>query len=102
MAEKAFVTGITGFVGSHLAKALLDRGYEVVGLTRDFNKKKALYRLGIEDRVVLVNGDICDKDLLKRILTQYNIRKVFHMKWLIRPVHDSRSYTHKNNVKSLL
>ena len=79
MAEKAFVTGITGFVGSHLAKALLDRGYEVVGLTRDFNKKKALYRLGIEDRVVLVNGDICDKDLLKRILTQYNIRKVFHM-----------------------
>ncbi|MBI5331967.1 MAG: GDP-mannose 4,6-dehydratase [Candidatus Aenigmarchaeota archaeon] len=79
MGERAFVTGITGFVGSHLAKALLDRGYEVVGLTRDFNKNKGLYKLGIDGRVVLVNGDLCDKDLLKRILTQYNIKKVFHM-----------------------
>ncbi|MFH0837078.1 MAG: NAD(P)-dependent oxidoreductase [Candidatus Aenigmatarchaeota archaeon] len=79
MAERVFVTGITGFVGSHLAKMLLDRGYEVVGLTRDFNKNKGLYRLGIDEKVILVNGDLCDKDLIKRVLSQYNVKKVFHL-----------------------
>ncbi len=32
MADKALVTGVAGFVGSHLAEALLDRGTPVVGV----------------------------------------------------------------------
>lgn len=32
------VTGVTGFVGSHIAKALLERGYKVRGTVRDFEK----------------------------------------------------------------
>ncbi|HUS60230.1 MAG TPA: GDP-mannose 4,6-dehydratase [Nevskiaceae bacterium] len=30
----AFITGITGFAGSHLAELLLKKGYEVHGLCR--------------------------------------------------------------------
>ena len=33
-AKKAFITGIAGFVGSHLAELLLSRGVEVYGLLR--------------------------------------------------------------------
>ena len=29
---KSVVTGVAGFVGSHLAEKLLDRGHEVVGV----------------------------------------------------------------------
>ncbi|PNP37667.1 hypothetical protein TGAMA5MH_10435 [Trichoderma gamsii] len=32
------VTGVTGFVGSHVAKALLERGYRVRGTVRDLEK----------------------------------------------------------------
>ena len=34
MKKRIFLTGITGFLGSHLAKALLAAGYEVVALKR--------------------------------------------------------------------
>ena len=30
--ERVFVTGAAGFIGSHLAEALLDRGYAVIGI----------------------------------------------------------------------
>ena len=79
MKERVFVTGISGFVGSHLAKKLLERGYEVIGLTRDHNTEQALYKLGIENDVVLIHGDLTDKDLLKRVLSQYKIERVFHL-----------------------
>ena len=32
MFEKVLVTGVTGFVGSHCAVALLQEGYDVIGI----------------------------------------------------------------------
>jgi dTDP-glucose 4,6-dehydratase len=32
MAERVVITGAAGFIGSHLAEALLDRGYSVIGI----------------------------------------------------------------------
>jgi dTDP-glucose 4,6-dehydratase len=32
VAERVVITGAAGFIGSHLAEALLDRGYEVIGI----------------------------------------------------------------------
>lgn len=39
------VTGVTGFIGSHIAQQLLDAGYCVVGVTRDANKNSWLNSL---------------------------------------------------------
>jgi dihydroflavonol-4-reductase len=52
---KAFVTGSTGFLGSNLIQALLERGYEVKALAR--NKQKAQKILG-NLKLEIVEGDL--------------------------------------------
>jgi dihydroflavonol-4-reductase len=52
---KAFVTGSTGFLGSNLVQALLERGYEVKALARNTQKaQKILGHLKLE----IVEGDL--------------------------------------------
>jgi dihydroflavonol-4-reductase len=54
---KAFVTGSTGFLGSNLVQALLERGYGVKALARNTQKaQKVLGHLKLE----IVEGDLDD------------------------------------------
>ena len=46
MAKKALITGIAGFVGSHLAELLLKEGYEVYGLCRSRTKRDHIDSFG--------------------------------------------------------
>lgn len=59
---RAFVTGATGFVGSHLVEALLDRGYEVVCLVRRPERAIALFG----PRVQYVTGALEDHEVLRQ------------------------------------
>ncbi len=69
---KALVTGANGFTGSHLVRALEQRGDTVVGLVR---KSSNLERL-THCQVQLVYGDITDRDTLRVAMT--GIDTVFH------------------------
>jgi dihydroflavonol-4-reductase len=69
---KAFVTGANGFTGSHLVKALEQRGHQVIGLVR---KSSNLTRLA-ETNIQLVYGDITDREALQAAMT--DIDWVFH------------------------
>lgn len=69
---KALITGVNGFTGSHLVKALEQQGNTVVGLVR---KSSSLARLG-DRNVHLVYGDITDRDALQTAMTGVDI--VFH------------------------
>ena len=69
---KVLVTGASGFTGSHLVKALHDRGDTVVALVR---KSSNLSRL-VPDSVQLVYGDIGDRAALTTAMTGVDI--VFH------------------------
>lgn len=60
--KTAFVTGGTGFVGSHLVERLLENGYHVKCLVRDPNKLKWLNGKAIE----VVPGSLKDIDALKK------------------------------------
>ena len=53
---RVFLTGGTGFIGGHVARALREHGDEVVALVRDPEKGAALADLGCE----LVAGDLSD------------------------------------------
>jgi nucleoside-diphosphate-sugar epimerase len=68
---KALVTGANGFTGSHLVKALFNRGDSVVGLVR---RSSNLSRL--PDKIELVYGDITDRAALTQAMT--GVEVVFH------------------------
>ncbi|HET6844522.1 MAG TPA: complex I NDUFA9 subunit family protein [Candidatus Angelobacter sp.] len=53
---KVFLTGATGFVGSHLLRRLLAEGHSVRALVRDVEKAGSLARQGTE----LVKGDVVE------------------------------------------
>jgi GDPmannose 4,6-dehydratase len=58
----ALITGITGQDGSYLAELLLERGYRVVGLTRDRAGAAQGWLAPLADRIDLVAGDLADGD----------------------------------------
>ena len=70
---KAFVTGSTGFLGSHVARALLDRGAELRLLVRGSSRLDNIADLNAE-RVV---GDLRDLESLKHGMTGCDV--VFHV-----------------------
>lgn len=75
----ALVTGIGGFIGSALAKALVEKGAKVVGVIRDFTDIRLLEVRGVLDRVNLVRGSINEPGLVERSLNEYEVDTVFHL-----------------------
>lgn len=79
------ITGAAGFIGSHLAQALLDRGESVTGID-NFNdyydpaiKRANARRLAGSDRFVLVEGDIRDVETVNHVFAAYPIDRVAHL-----------------------
>ncbi len=60
--KKALITGITGQDGAYLARLLLEKGYEVIGSSRDsqISNVKNLSRLGIRESVRLESMSMND------------------------------------------
>ena len=75
----AFVTGATGFVGSYVARMLVEQGARVVCLQRDEVRANSLDVFDLRRRVTVVNGTIEDHALMERILAEYEIEAVFHL-----------------------
>jgi dihydroflavonol-4-reductase len=69
---KTLVTGASGFVGSHLARALAERGDELVLMLRRTSDDRILEGLDY----ARVTGDITDRRALRRALE--GVDRVFH------------------------
>jgi nucleoside-diphosphate-sugar epimerase len=85
---KILITGILGFVGSHLAQRLVKEGHEVYGLVRRVACRNIdpLGETGKE--ITLVSGDITDYASTRNALKIANPDIVFHLAAL-SPVRDS-------------
>ena len=82
--KKAFITGITGMVGSHLVDFLLENtDWEVYGLLRWNDKtdniEHLMDRINSKDRVHLEYGDINDFSSMIHVFGKVRPDYVFHL-----------------------
>ncbi|HXP46406.1 MAG TPA: NAD-dependent epimerase/dehydratase family protein, partial [Terriglobales bacterium] len=70
---KVFVTGATGFVGSHVARVLSQQGAELRLLVRATSRTENLEGL----RAERVTGDLCDAEALRQGMSGCEL--VFHV-----------------------
>lgn len=74
---RTLITGIGGFAGGHLTRALLERGEEVVGFTLPGGDHPQLDPL--DDRVELIHGDVSDADAVGATMSAAGPDVVVHL-----------------------
>lgn len=77
--KNVFVTGGTGFVGSHLAEALISKGANVFVLWRSVDPKLYFFSKKLNEKCVNVSGDLRDFSRIKEILAKYEIDIIYHV-----------------------
>ncbi len=73
MAEKVLVTGVAGFIGSHVARKLLEDGISVVGVD-DLSSGK---RSNIPDGVEFIQGDLSDPGVMNELPA--GVKQILHL-----------------------
>jgi UDP-glucose 4-epimerase len=69
MKKKVVITGVTGFIGQSLARFLIEKGYEVVGISRN--------KLLAKPNFSVMIGELSDKEFLKESIK--GSYAVFHL-----------------------
>lgn len=75
----ALVTGITGQDGSYLAEFLLGKGYEVIGMVRRSSTVNFARISHVQDRIILVSGDLLDGGSLIAVLQEHEPDEVYNL-----------------------
>jgi GDPmannose 4,6-dehydratase len=77
--KKALITGITGQDGSYLAEFLLEKGYEVAGITRRLSIPNTRNLEHILSRIKLYDGDLGDQGSLDRVVRDFQPDEVYNL-----------------------
>jgi GDP-4-dehydro-6-deoxy-D-mannose reductase len=75
--KKVLITGIAGFVGSHLAELLLSKNYEVYGLCRPRSKTDHIEK--IANQLHLEDADLLDSHSLYTTVSRIKPDYIFHL-----------------------
>jgi GDP-4-dehydro-6-deoxy-D-mannose reductase len=75
--KKALITGIAGFVGSHMAKLLLEKGFDVYGYTRIRSNLEHIE--DIKDKLHLEEADLLDSHSLYSSIERIKPDVIFHL-----------------------
>lgn len=79
--KKALITGITGQDGSYLAEFLLEKGYEVHGITRrsSVSNTERIDHLIAANSITLHDGDMTDANSLFRIIKEVQPDEIYNL-----------------------
>ncbi|CAB9528775.1 Bifunctional UDP-glucose 4-epimerase and UDP-xylose 4-epimerase [Seminavis robusta] len=107
--KKVLVTGGAGFIGSHVAEFLLERGDDVVTVDemndyydvriKENNLQQLRAKYPEEGRLKIFKADICDEDVMSKIFEEEGPTWVCHMaaRAGVRPsIQDPYVYIHSN------
>ena len=82
---RILLTGAAGFIGSHLAKKLLDEGFQVLGIDKFSEyysseyKKCRIKKIGIENRLEIHEIDLINLDKLISVSKKYKPDYIVHL-----------------------
>jgi UDP-glucose 4-epimerase len=90
------VTGAAGFIGSHVAEQLLQRGHEVVGL----DDLSGGSRENVPKGTIFVEGTVLDPAVLSRLFADHTITHIFHLAAYAAEglSHFIRRFNYTNNI----
>jgi len=79
--KKAFITGITGQDGSYLAEFLLDKGYQVFGLTRRTSTQNfaRINQIVHNPNLKLISGDLIDQHSITFALKEIQPDEIYNL-----------------------
>jgi CDP-glucose 4,6-dehydratase len=99
--KRALVTGAHGFVASHLARALLQRGDRVTAFGLAPTRFSGLSLQGIEEEVEVVEGDLRDAELVGATIGAGEFDVLFHLgaQTLVGPAMANPAATFETNVR---
>ena len=75
--ERVLITGISGFVGSHLAEFLLERGMDIYGTIRWRSKLDNIKH--IQNKIELIETDIKDAYSMQKTIDKVEPDYIFHL-----------------------
>jgi GDPmannose 4,6-dehydratase len=79
MPKRALITGITGQDGSYLAELLLEKGYQVFGMTRRSSTNSFDRISHIIDRLTLLSGDLLDEHSLASTIRESQPAEIYNL-----------------------
>jgi GDPmannose 4,6-dehydratase len=77
--RRALVTGLTGQDGSFLAEQLLEKGYRVWGMVRDWPRSSLGAAEHLGGRVEIVSGDLLDHASLRTAVEEVDPQELYHL-----------------------
>ncbi len=99
--RSVLVTGAGGFVGSWLARALVDSDAQVTVILRDESAQNNLEASGARAAVNVVRGSITDYPVVERAINEYDVDTCFHLaaQAIVGPANRSPLSTFESNIR---
>lgn len=79
--KTAFITGISGQDGAYLSQLLVDKGYKIIGITRNnhTDNLEKLRHLKIDEHIIMEECDLLDISSIVTLINKYKPTEIYNL-----------------------